>query len=84
MPIHKKQYHRSLNEIMQSEYVRLRDEAPQRYPLAYSTLMGYKSERRINTYGSPAMIHCPEFEAQMKAGFPVIEGANAGLAQKSS
>ncbi len=70
---HKKKYHRSIQVIMQSNYVRLHEEAPQKYPIASGTLLRYAKEHRINTYGSPMMINCPEFEAQMKAGFPVIE-----------
>ena len=70
---HRKKYHRSIKVIMQSEYVRLHEEAPQKYPIASGTLLRYEKEGRIRTYGSPKMINCPEFETQMKAGFPVIE-----------
>jgi hypothetical protein len=72
MPTHKKKYRRTLDEILQSEYVRIYEEAPQKYPIAYVTLARYARESRIRTYGNPAMIHCPEFEQQMKNGFPVI------------
>ena len=71
MARHKK-YHRSLNEIMQSAYVRLEDEAPKRWPIASQTFRRYEKERRIRTYGSPKMLNTNEVETQLKAGFPVL------------
>jgi hypothetical protein len=66
-------YKRSVEVIMQADFVRLIDEAPIRYPFTYPVLHKKKKEGRIRTYGSPETIHCPEFEKAMKAGFPVIE-----------
>ena len=68
-----KKYRRSLETIMQSDYVRMHEEAPQRYPITSPVLTRLEKEGRIKTFGSPKMIHCPEFEVQMKAGFPVID-----------
>lgn len=73
MPAHKQKFQRTSDEIWKSEYVRIYKEAQQRYPISYGTLARYAREKRIRTYGNPAMIHCPEFEQQMKDGFPVID-----------
>ena len=72
----KKQYRRATEVIMQSDFVRIADEASIKYP--YSTPFFYRmrEERRIHTYGNPAAIRCSEFEAAMIAGFPVIESKN--------
>ena len=66
-------YRRSLEAIMQADYVRLEDEAPVKWPIASQTWRRYEKEKRIRTYGSPKMIYTPEAEAQIKAGFPVLE-----------
>ena len=66
-------YKRSIECIMQADYVRLEDEAPIRFPNASQTWRRYEKEKRIRTYGSPKMINSGEAEAQIKAGFPVIE-----------
>jgi hypothetical protein len=63
---------RPVEIVMQADFVRLTDEAPLRYPLSRSAIFALRSEGRIRTYGSPAMIKCSEFEAQMEKGFPVI------------
>jgi hypothetical protein len=68
----KKKYRRSLDAVMKAEYVRLCDEATVRYPFSQPVLYRLRKEGRIRTFGSPETIHCPEFEAQMKAGFPVV------------
>ena len=73
---HPKKYHRSIEVIMQSDYVRLHEEALQRYPISSGKMLRLKKEGRIRTYGSPMMIYCPEFETQMKAGFPVLKPQN--------
>ena len=71
-----KKYRRSVEAVMQADFVRIADEASIKYP--YSTPFFYRmrDEGRIHTYGNPASIHCPEFEAAMKAGFPVTESEN--------
>ena len=68
-------YKRPIEVIMQAEYVRLCDEASMRYPFSQPVLYRLRKEGRIKTFGSPETIHCPEFEAAMKANFPVIDDA---------
>jgi hypothetical protein len=70
---HKKKYKRSLDAVMQAEYVRLCDEASMRYPFSQPVLYRLRKEGRIRTYGSPETIYCPEFEVAMKANFPVVK-----------
>ena len=70
-------YKRTIEVIMQADFVRLIDEAPIRYPFTYPVLLRKKKEGRIRTYGSPETINCPEFEEQMKAGFPVLQESSA-------
>ena len=77
-----KKYKRPIDVIMQAEYVRLCDEATIRYPYSQPVLYRLRKEGRIRTFGSPETIHCAEFEAQMKADFPVMEGATVGPRQR--
>jgi len=70
-------YTRPHEVIMQADFVRLRGEASIRWPYSEPYFYKLKSERRIRTYGSPASIKASEFEAQMQAGFPKLEDAEA-------
>jgi hypothetical protein len=65
-------YKRSVEVIMQADFVRLCDEASIRYPFTYGVLFQKKKEGRIRTYGSPGAINCAEFDAALMAGFPVL------------
>ena len=71
-----KKYRRSVEAVMQADYVRIADEASIRFPFSTPFFYRMRDEGRIRTYGNPASINCSEFEAAMKAGFPVLEVEN--------
>ena len=68
-----RKHKRTMDQIMQADYLRVYDEVPQRYSIAPSTASRLAKEGRIKTFGThPCMVKASHFEQQLEAGFPVI------------
>jgi hypothetical protein len=72
MPTYPSKYKRSIEVILHPDtaFVRVQDEADQRYPFNMFTFRKWEREGKVRFFGTPAAINCKEFERDLKNDLP--------------